>query len=239
MIGVAWQTMTVKGRGGGPFLAGDPADPHLGYALMWRNLRCEHHGPTRTEWTPWIVRVARTDGQVRQTLVVGLPTIRSCCIADPFHRTAWWHDVEWAFKIWRELGESLLADELAGAEATILTELRAVIPRPTPAGVRDFAAWRADRDAEDQARDEAIRSFWTRRLRVQEPTESARPEPRPAECFAVLGLKASATLDQVKASHRRLAKQHHPDRGGEPTRFREIQTAYERAVADLARRQPG
>ena len=44
--------------------------------------------------------------------------------------------------------------------AAILHELRAVIPRPTPAALRDFAAFRADRDAEDAARDRTNRAFW-------------------------------------------------------------------------------
>lgn len=49
--------------------------------------------------------------------------------------------------------------------------------------------------------------------------------------LAVLGLKAGASKEEVKAAYRRMARQHHPDCGGDPTRFKEIQAAYERAIA--------
>jgi DnaJ-domain-containing protein 1 len=49
------------------------------------------------------------------------------------------------------------------------------------------------------------------------------------DCFAVLGLSLSATLDQIKARNRELAKVHHPDRGGDAAEFNRINAAYEMA----------
>ena len=43
----------------------------------------------------------------------------------------------------------------------------------------------------------------------------------------VLGVGADATADEIKAAYRQLAKQHHPDAGGDPERFHRIQQAYE------------
>src|SRR5215207_7994908 len=50
--------------------------------------------------------------------------------------------------------------------------------------------------------------------------------------YRVLGLPRGASLDEVKRAYRRLAKQHHPDSGGQRTlaRFLEIQAAYEQLV---------
>ena len=50
--------------------------------------------------------------------------------------------------------------------------------------------------------------------------------------YRVLGLPRNASLDEVKRAYRRLAKQHHPDSGGQRTlaRFLEIQAAYEQLV---------
>jgi hypothetical protein len=55
--------------------------------------------------------------------------------------------------------------------------------------------------------------------------------------FVVLGLAAAnATESEVRAARRRLAKQIHPDRGGDSGRMSELNRAYESALAQL--RQP-
>ena len=51
--------------------------------------------------------------------------------------------------------------------------------------------------------------------------------------FLVLGLAASASETEVRAARRRLAKQIHPDRGGDADRMSELNRAYERALAQL------
>lgn len=57
--------------------------------------------------------------------------------------------------------------------------------------------------------------------------------------FAVLGLPATATLDEVRAARRRLAKELHPDRGGDEARMREVNRAFDLAVKALLRPSPG
>jgi hypothetical protein len=59
--------------------------------------------------------------------------------------------------------------------------------------------------------------------------------------YRVLGLPRGASLDEVKRAYRRLAKQHHPDSGGQRTlaRFLEIQAAYEQLIGGGPAGQPG
>lgn len=44
--------------------------------------------------------------------------------------------------------------------------------------------------------------------------------------FNILGVDPGATEDQIRTAYKKLAMQHHPDRGGDQTRFQEIQEAY-------------
>lgn len=43
----------------------------------------------------------------------------------------------------------------------------------------------------------------------------------------VLGVAPDATADEIKQAYRQLARQHHPDAGGDPEQFHRIQQAYE------------
>lgn len=49
--------------------------------------------------------------------------------------------------------------------------------------------------------------------------------------YSVLGLTDAATTDDVKKAYRRLASQHHPDKGGDANKFKQVQTAYEQIIA--------
>jgi DnaJ-class molecular chaperone len=45
--------------------------------------------------------------------------------------------------------------------------------------------------------------------------------------YQTLGVARDATPDQIKRAYRKLASQHHPDKGGDKERFQEIQQAYD------------
>lgn len=45
--------------------------------------------------------------------------------------------------------------------------------------------------------------------------------------YEVLGVKKEASADEIKKAYRKLAKEHHPDKGGNENLFKEITEAYE------------
>jgi DnaJ-class molecular chaperone len=58
------------------------------------------------------------------------------------------------------------------------------------------------------------------------------------EAYATLGLRPTASSDEVKKAYRRLAKEHHPDVAGadsDPEVFKRITSAYSQALLDSAR----
>lgn len=50
------------------------------------------------------------------------------------------------------------------------------------------------------------------------------------DSFEVLGISSSASETEIKSAYKKLAREHHPDKGGDPERFQEIQKAYESAL---------
>jgi curved DNA-binding protein len=53
--------------------------------------------------------------------------------------------------------------------------------------------------------------------------------------YQILGVPKTATADEIKRAYRRLASQHHPDKGGDTARFQEIEQAY-RTLSDDQKR---
>lgn len=45
--------------------------------------------------------------------------------------------------------------------------------------------------------------------------------------YAALGVAKTASQDEIKKAFRKLASQHHPDKGGDTAKFQEIQAAYD------------
>ncbi len=54
--------------------------------------------------------------------------------------------------------------------------------------------------------------------------------------YDLLGVKKSASADEIKKAFRRLARKHHPDTGGDEEKFKEVNTAYE-VLSDTEKRQ--
>lgn len=53
--------------------------------------------------------------------------------------------------------------------------------------------------------------------------------------YSILGVARTATPDEIKKAYRKLASQHHPDKGGDTAKFQEIEEAY-RVLSDPQQR---
>lgn len=53
--------------------------------------------------------------------------------------------------------------------------------------------------------------------------------------YDTLGISENASQDEIKKAYRKLANQHHPDKGGDTNRFQQIQAAYD-AIGDEQKR---
>jgi hypothetical protein len=76
------------------------------------------------------------------------------------------------------------------------------------------------------------------------PSRAARPTAAPSEerakpvdPYALLGVDATASLEDLKVAFRKKALEHHPDHGGAPELFMAVKRAYDNAVKRRARRR--
>lgn len=65
------------------------------------------------------------------------------------------------------------------------------------------------------------------RLLWKNAVNPVRPVLQRQQALAVLGLPANATVPQIKRRYRKLAKQYHPDLGGDPRQMQRLVAAYE------------
>jgi curved DNA-binding protein CbpA len=70
----------------------------------------------------------------------------------------------------------------------------------------------------------------------QSSANPARALLQRQQALAVLGLPPNATSQQIKRRYRTLAKQHHPDRGGDPHQMQKIIAAYEFLMKEQLKR---
>jgi curved DNA-binding protein len=54
--------------------------------------------------------------------------------------------------------------------------------------------------------------------------------------YNILGVSKTASSEELKKAYRKLASQHHPDKGGDTAKFQQIQEAYD-TLSDPAKRQ--
>lgn len=72
--------------------------------------------------------------------------------------------------------------------------------------------------------DDMLRNFW-KKIDIEEEKQVARGLSQKA--LRCLELEEPITFAEIKKKYRKLAMQHHPDRGGDPSRIQEINEAME------------
>jgi hypothetical protein len=183
-------------------------------------IRAKKHGDSTYYY---LVESKRVDGRVKQTTVAYMakcPTI------------------EEAYQYWKKIAScSSPLEESAPSE---IASLRAYLYRDAlrryrstdvlqeerqrqEAKARHAKARRKQRkEAEQQQANAEFAHWWTERLgRI-----AGKPITARENALRILGLSLESTAEQVKSAYRRLAKEHHPDVGGDAAAFRLVTEAY-------------
>ncbi|MCH8532663.1 MAG: DnaJ domain-containing protein [Saccharospirillum sp.] len=88
-----------------------------------------------------------------------------------------------------------------------------------------YLDWRNLAREDSASVDALLTGFWKKLLDT---------ERRP-EALETLGLPETANKDEVRQRYRQLVQQHHPDKGGDPAVFQEVQAAYESLTVGMKR----
>ena len=54
--------------------------------------------------------------------------------------------------------------------------------------------------------------------------------------YSMLEIERSSTPEEIKTAYRKLARKHHPDKGGDPEKFKKISEAYS-ILSDISKRR--
>lgn len=164
------------------------------------------HSKIQKPWTVAPVLMDYRDKKYRYAWRIG-PGIRECCLNLEQAQAAWWWEVECRFLDLHE-DYSGLAPELITAileQQNIIEQfLELRVPRPSKKAQREYLKFRA--------------------LHGLVRRESSPP------FFSLLQVQWPCSEEEIKAAWRRLALEHHPDRGGSQSEFIRIKTAYEAAI---------
>lgn len=68
---------------------------------------------------------------------------------------------------------------------------------------------------------------WRNLFSVRMGLAKAREVLGSGDAYEILGVKKGQSWEEVKKAYRALAMKHHPDRQGDPVKFKEIQAAFE------------
>ena len=174
------------------------------------------HFEIKQPWVLYPYLVHRYKGSVRETVIWQPgPCVRECCIEamDGHALSHWWWTVEKRFKLLKL--EGLEDEEITKALLEQLdfieSVLEEVVPKPTRGQMRGYLDFREDLGFPDHE----IKA--TQKNRV--PTYAK-----------VLGFDTwPCKLDELKKRWKELALKHHPDRNGDPAKFRICQQAYLKA----------